>query len=65
LIVKPLIRPDDVWMNAFCGSRLILENAVAPKIGLGSALVAIGQTLGGVDLDFPRDKPTVEPASFE
>ncbi len=26
--------------------RLILENAVAPKIGLGSALLAIGQTWG-------------------
>jgi plasmid stability protein len=45
--------------------RLILENAVAPKIGLGSALVAIGQQLGGIDLDFPRDKRPVEPASFE
>ena len=65
MIVKPLIRPDDVWMNAFCGSRLILENAVAPKMGLGSALVAIGQQLGGIELDFPRDKRPVEPASFE
>ncbi len=27
--------------------RLILENAVAPKIGMGSALVAIGQKWGG------------------
>jgi plasmid stability protein len=45
--------------------RLILENAVAPKIGLGSALVAIGQSLGGVELDFPRDKRPVEPAIFE
>jgi plasmid stability protein len=45
--------------------RLILENAVAPKIGLGSALVAIGLQLGGIELDLPRDKPTVEPASFE
>ena len=45
--------------------RLILENAVAPKIGMGSALVAIGQKLGGVDLDFARDKRPVEPASFE
>lgn len=45
--------------------RLILENAVAPKIGMGSALVAIGQKLGGVDLDFARDKRPVDPASFE
>ena len=45
--------------------RLILENAVAPKIGLGSALVAIGQPLGGIEMNFPRDKHTVEPASFD
>jgi plasmid stability protein len=45
--------------------RLILENAVAPKIGIGSALVAIGQQLGGIELEFPRDKRPVEPASFE
>lgn len=45
--------------------RLILENAVAPSIGLGSALLAIGHKLGGVELDFPRDKRPVEPASFE
>lgn len=45
--------------------RLILQNAVAPTIGLGSALVAIGEQLGGSALDIPRDKRTVEPASFE
>ena len=45
--------------------RLILENAVAPTIGLGSALVAIGQQLGGIELDLTWDKRSVEPASFE
>ena len=45
--------------------RLILENAVASKIGLGSALVAIGEQLGGIELDLSRDKRSVEPASFE
>jgi len=45
--------------------RLILENAVAPKIGMGSALLAIGQKLGGVELEFTRDQRPVEPASFE
>lgn len=28
--------------------RLILENAVAPRIGMGSALMAIGQKLGAL-----------------
>lgn len=45
--------------------RHILENAVAPRIGMGSALVAIGQKLGGLEMEFLRDKRPLEPASFE
>ena len=44
--------------------RHILENAVRPKVGIGSALAAIGRGLGGVDLDFQRDPSPVEPARF-
>ena len=45
--------------------RAILANAVRPKVGLGSALAAIGHSLGGIELDFKRDKRTVVPAKFE
>ena len=45
--------------------RLILEDAVAPKVGLGTALAAVGRSLGGVDLAIQRDQRHVEPASFE
>jgi plasmid stability protein len=45
--------------------RFILEGAVAPKVGLGSALVAIGQRVGGIDMAFARDTRPVEPANFE
>lgn len=45
--------------------RLILEDAVAPKTGLGSALAEIGRSLGGVDLNFKRDPSLVRAASFE
>ena len=45
--------------------RLILEDAVAPKVGLGTALAAIGRDLGGVDLALQRDQRPIEPASFE
>jgi antitoxin FitA len=45
--------------------RHILENAVAPKVGLGSALASIGRSLGGVELDIRRDKSPIEPASFD
>lgn len=44
--------------------RLILEDAVAPKMGLGTALAAIGRSLGGVELDVRRDPRPVEPARF-
>ena len=44
--------------------RLILEAAVAPELGLGATLAAMGQSLGGVELDLPRDKQAVEPARF-
>lgn len=49
--------------------RYILENAVRPKIGVGSMLAAIGRDIGrdmgGVDLDIQRDKTPVRPVSFE
>jgi plasmid stability protein len=45
--------------------RFILDAAVAPKVGLGASLAAIGQGLGGVTLHTPRDKLPVKPASFD
>ncbi len=45
--------------------RHILENAVRPKVGIGSALAAIGRSLGGVELDLQRDASPVVPASFD
>ena len=45
--------------------RSILESAVTPKTGLGSALAAIGQSLGGVELVLQRDPQPIEPARFE
>lgn len=45
--------------------RSILENAVKPKLGMGTALAAIGRGLGGARLDIKRDARPVVPASFE
>lgn len=45
--------------------RNILESAVRPKIGLGSALAAIGRSLGGVELDIRRDSTPTVAASFD
>ncbi len=49
--------------------RSILQNAVKPVLGLGTALAAIGQSVGGVDISYPRDagpaEPTIWPAVFE
>lgn len=45
--------------------RHILENAVCPKVGIGSALAAIGRSLGALDLNLRRDATPVTPASFD
>lgn len=45
--------------------RVILEGAVAPTVGLGSALAAIGRGVKGAKLSLRRDRRPVEPASFE
>jgi plasmid stability protein len=45
--------------------REILENAVRPKVGIGSALAAIGRSVGGVEIAARRDRTPVEPANFE
>ena len=45
--------------------RFILEDAVAPKVGLGAALATIGRSLGGVELGLQRDQRPIEPANFQ
>jgi plasmid stability protein len=45
--------------------RAILDEAVKPKLLLGSALRAVGRDLGGVDLRLRRDRRPVSVASFE
>lgn len=48
--------------------RRILDEAVQPRVGLGSALASIGRELGGVseqELELSRDRRPVEPAGFE
>ena len=49
--------------------RFILEAAVAPQVGLGTALAEVGRSLGGVEidgvLDLKRDPRPVKSARFE
>ena len=45
--------------------RYILETAVRPKLGMGTALAALGRSLGGIDLNIARNKTAVKPASFK
>jgi antitoxin FitA len=45
--------------------RHILETVVRPGNGLGSALAAIGRSVGGVELKLERDRSPVAPASFK
>jgi len=44
--------------------RTILQQAVLPKVAIGSALAAIGRDVGGLDIRFRRDPGAVVPASF-
>lgn len=45
--------------------RHILEAAVRPGNGLGSALRAIGRNLGGIELKLERDRTRVAAAGFK
>ena len=45
--------------------RAILEAAVRPAVGIGSALRALGEQVGGVDLQLQRDRTRVRGARFE
>jgi len=45
--------------------RDILNAAVRPRVGIGSALAAIGRDLGGVELELRRDPEPARPASFD
>jgi len=47
--------------------RAILDEAVRPpgRRKLGSALAALGQQFGGIDLDISRDKTPAEPIGLE
>ena len=47
-------------------ARMILDEAVRPvaRIKLGSALAALAQPFGGLDLDISRDKTPAEPVTL-
>lgn len=47
--------------------RAILETAARPanRLKLGSALVELGKSFGGIELDITRDKTPAKVASFE
>lgn len=45
--------------------RAILEAAIASEVRIGSALLALGRSIGGVRLSLKRDRSPVETARFE
>lgn len=44
--------------------RAILDSAVAPRARLGALLIEIGQSVGGVDLDFDRHTEDHDPVDL-
>jgi len=45
--------------------RCILDAAIRPQLGLGTALASIGQSLGVIELNLTRDTTPVAAAVFE
>lgn len=45
--------------------RAILEDAVRPKVGIGSALRSLGKSVGGVEFELRRDRTPTRGAEFE
>jgi antitoxin FitA len=45
--------------------RIIIEQAVMPKISMADSLLQIGRGLGGVEIEFARDKRPFLAPSFE
>jgi antitoxin FitA len=45
--------------------RFIIEQAVMPKISMADSLLQIGRGLGGVEIEFARDKRQFLAPSFE
>lgn len=45
--------------------RLIVEAAVKPPVNLAESLQKIGQSLGGIEIEFPRDKRPFKVPHFE
>ena len=45
--------------------RNILDAAVQPKVGLGSALAQIGRQVGGIELKTRRDATPTQAARFD
>lgn len=45
--------------------RLIIADTVMPKINIADELLAIGQSLGGLEIEFARDKRVFKPSVFE
>jgi antitoxin FitA len=45
--------------------RSIIEAAVMPTINFADAMLAIGQSFGGLEVEFTRKRSTIRSASFE
>ena len=45
--------------------RMILQNAVRPRLGMGTVLAEIGQKHGGLEFPTTRRRSPVRPLKFE
>jgi antitoxin FitA len=45
--------------------RSIIEAAVIPPVNFADAMLAIGQSFGGLEVQFSKKRGSIRPASFE
>ena len=59
------IRAASNGRSAEAEVRAIIESAVVPKANLADGLGAIGKAIGGIDVDFVREKRPYRTKAFE
>jgi antitoxin FitA len=59
------VRAAQAGRSAEAEVRSIIEAAVMPPVNLADAMQAIGQSFGGLEIEFKRKRSPIRPFSFE
>jgi antitoxin FitA len=59
------VRAAQAGRSAEAEVRSIIEATVMPPVNLADAMLAIGQSFGGLEIEFKRKRSPIRPVSFE